>query len=48
MAGEAFAQTADAAAAAAAALGFPVVMKIASPDIQHKTEARGVLLAPHR
>jgi acyl-CoA synthetase (NDP forming) len=44
MAGEAFAQTADAAAAAAAALGFPVVMKIASPDIQHKTEARGVLL----
>lgn len=28
----------------ASALGFPVVMKIASPDIQHKSDAGGVLL----
>lgn len=32
----------DAAAAAAAACGLPVVMKIASPGILHKTEAGGV------
>ncbi|MCZ2495195.1 CoA-binding protein [Xylophilus sp. Kf1] len=35
---------ADAAVAAAGALGFPVVMKILSPDIQHKSEIGGVLL----
>ena len=32
------------AIAAAQALGFPVVVKILSPDIQHKTEIGGVLL----
>ena len=32
------------AAAAAARFGFPVVMKIASPDIVHKSEIGGVLL----
>lgn len=36
--------SAEAAVAAAAALGFPVVMKILSPDIQHKSEIGGVLL----
>ena len=34
----------DAAVAAAAALNEPVVMKIVSPDILHKTEIGGVLL----
>ena len=33
-----------AAADAARAIGFPVVMKIVSPDIQHKSEIGGVLL----
>lgn len=33
------------AATAAAGIGFPVVMKIVSPDILHKTEIGGVLLA---
>ena len=36
--------TQDEAVAAAAEFGFPVVMKIVSPDIQHKTEIGGVLL----
>lgn len=35
---------ADEAAAAAEAMGFPVVAKIASPDIAHKTEIGGVIL----
>jgi acyl-CoA synthetase (NDP forming) len=34
----------DAAADAAATIGFPLVMKIVSPDIQHKSEIGGVLL----
>ena len=34
----------DAAVAAAEALGFPVVMKLLSPDIIHKSEIGGVLL----
>lgn len=34
----------DAAAAAARELGFPLVAKIASPDILHKTEIGGVML----
>ncbi len=38
------AKTADEAVAAANALGYPVVLKIESPDILHKTEAKGVAL----
>jgi acyl-CoA synthetase (NDP forming) len=41
---ERLAGSADEAAAAAAAAGFPVAMKIVSPDIAHKTEIGGVLL----
>ncbi len=37
-------QSAQAAAAAAEQIGFPVVFKIASEDIPHKTEVGGVLL----
>lgn len=36
--------TASEAVAAAEALGYPVVLKILSPDIQHKSEIGGVLL----
>jgi acetate---CoA ligase (ADP-forming) len=36
--------TADEAVAAAQRFGFPVVMKILSPDIMHKSEIGGVLL----
>jgi acyl-CoA synthetase (NDP forming) len=42
--GERVATTADQAAAAADALGYPVVLKVLSPDIAHKTEAGGVKL----
>jgi hypothetical protein len=35
-------QDADAAVRAAAEIGFPVVLKIASPDLPHKTEVGGV------
>jgi acyl-CoA synthetase (NDP forming) len=38
------ATTADEAVNAANALGYPVVLKIESPDILHKTEAKGVAL----
>ncbi len=36
--------TADEAVVAAGAFGFPVVMKVLSPDIPHKSEIGGVLL----
>ena len=36
--------TADQAAESAAALGFPVALKIASPDIAHKSDVGGVAL----
>jgi len=36
------AKNADEAVAAAGSIGYPVVMKIESPDIPHKTEAGGV------
>src|SRR5258707_2264897 len=41
---EGVAEPASEAAKLAAAMGFPVVMKIISPDILHKTEAGGVIV----
>jgi acetate---CoA ligase (ADP-forming) len=40
----AFAKSADDAAAKAAAIGFPVALKIVSPQASHKTEVGGVAL----
>ena len=40
----AVAATAEAAVAAAATLGYPVALKIRSPDISHKSDAGGVCL----
>lgn len=42
--GETLAKSADEAAKQAASMGFPVVLKIVSRDILHKTEAGGVLV----
>jgi acetyltransferase len=42
--GEALAADPDAAATAAARVGFPVALKIASKDIPHKTEVGGIRL----
>jgi len=41
---EGVAATAEEASKLAAGMGFPVVMKIVSPDILHKTEAGGVIV----
>jgi len=41
---ERVARTADEAAAAAETIGYPVVLKVLSPDIAHKSEAGGVRL----
>jgi acetyl coenzyme A synthetase (ADP forming)-like protein len=41
---EGLAKSADEAAKIASKMGFPVVMKIVSPDILHKTEAGGVIV----
>ncbi len=39
-----FAATAEEAAAAAGAIGYPVVLKVVSPEAIHKSEAGGVIL----
>ena len=39
-----FAAGADEAVAACAEIGFPVVMKVVSPDILHKSEHGGVIV----
>jgi len=44
VAAERFAETANAAVAAAQAIGYPVVVKIESPDLAHKSDAGGVRL----
>src|SRR5487761_1346987 len=41
---EGVAKSAAEAAKLASSIGFPVVMKIVSPDILHKTEAGGVMV----
>jgi acetyl coenzyme A synthetase (ADP forming)-like protein len=42
--GEGLATSAEEAVSLAAEIGYPVVLKIVSPDILHKTEAKGVLV----
>lgn len=42
--GEALIRCADDAASACDKIGYPVVMKIVSPDIQHKTDVGGVVV----
>ena len=42
--GEATVNSADEAAAACDKIGYPVVMKIVSPDIKHKTDVGGVVV----
>ena len=42
--GEALVNSADEAAAACDKIGYPVVMKIVSPDIKHKTDVGGVVV----
>ena len=42
--GEGLATSADEAVSLSAEIGFPVVLKISSPDILHKTDAGGVLV----
>ena len=42
--GEALATSAEEAAQLSAGIGFPVVLKIVSPDILHKTDAGGVVV----
>ena len=44
---EHFAQSADEAISAAQEIGFPVVLKVVSPDVQHKTEVGGVFTDLH-
>src|SRR5680860_816954 len=41
---EGLATSTDEAVALAEDIGYPVVLKIVSPDILHKTEAKGVLV----
>ena len=43
---ECLVQDADAAVRAATEIGFPVVLKIVSPDLPHKTEVGGVKVRP--
>lgn len=40
-----FAETKEAAVSAAEKIGYPVVLKIESPDVLHKTDAGGVILS---
>ena len=48
IAGTELARTPEDAAAAARRIGYPVVLKIASPDMPHKSDVGGVLLGSER